>query len=142
MQESEIEYVWPVKRTFAYIKFINRSIHSTMLDTALSKRKKRLSPGGETKEKETLSKSRRRKEREGGIEKVEDEIRGYFLCLSTVDTCGQARTPATRVVGGTSTECRSKYPWVVILLHNSQSSCGGVIWDTYHVLTAAHCLDG
>lgn len=37
MQESEIEYVWPVKRMFAYIKYINRSFHSTMLDTALSK---------------------------------------------------------------------------------------------------------
>jgi trypsin len=65
------------------------------------------------------------------------------LALSAcVPAVAQAQTYQPRIVGGTTAPIES-YPYQVRLLIRSGAStysCGGVIRDATHVLTAAHCV--
>uniref|UniRef100_A0AB38ZEG8 Venom S1 protease with CUB domain 2 n=1 Tax=Oncocephalus sp. TaxID=2944721 RepID=A0AB38ZEG8_9HEMI len=55
--------------------------------------------------------------------------------------CGwSAKTPG-RIVNGQEV-AEGQYPWVVTLNHLGSHLCGGSIITAYHILTAAHCVDG
>ncbi|KAK3786437.1 hypothetical protein RRG08_012425 [Elysia crispata] len=53
-------------------------------------------------------------------------------------TCGKQTRNTFRVIGGTRAE-ECEFPWMVGVIVRS-FWCGGVILDTRHILTAAHCL--
>ncbi|CAL1526292.1 unnamed protein product [Lymnaea stagnalis] len=64
-----------------------------------------------------------------------------MLNLERLKTCrfGQI-LPTGKVVGGYEAT-KGEFPWTVMLLMNGKFQCGGVIVDTKHVITAAHCFD-
>lgn len=60
------------------------------------------------------------------------------------DTCGttrvRRRSENAKVEGGQEAE-PGQYPWMAALLRNGlQQFCGGVLLDSTHILTAAHCV--
>ncbi|XP_017868139.1 PREDICTED: trypsin beta-like, partial [Drosophila arizonae] len=46
-----------------------------------------------------------------------------------------------RIVGGTPTSI-SSFPWQISLQRNGGHSCGGSIYSSKIIVTAAHCLQG
>jgi len=50
-------------------------------------------------------------------------------------------TESPRIIGDTKA-APNAYPWMVALLINGRSFCGGTIIDNQHIITAAHCTDG
>ena len=72
--------------------------------------------------------------------KLQCQCLGWVLCAG----CGVARalrrTQNAKVEGGQEAE-PGQYPWMVALLREGeQQFCGGVLLDSVHVLTAAHCV--
>lgn len=50
------------------------------------------------------------------------------------------RNQSGKVEGGQEAE-PGQYPWMAALLRNGQQQfCGGVLLDSTHILTAAHCV--
>ncbi|XP_069671914.1 chymotrypsin-1-like isoform X3 [Periplaneta americana] len=46
-----------------------------------------------------------------------------------------------RIIGGRNAT-RNEFPFVVSLLYHGDPQCTGTIFSRYHVLTAAHCING
>ncbi|CAL8113620.1 unnamed protein product [Orchesella dallaii] len=53
----------------------------------------------------------------------------------------EATTQGQRIIGHTPALPHA-YPWMVALLINGRSFCGGSVIDDQHIITAAHCTDG
>jgi len=53
----------------------------------------------------------------------------------------QTNSSDQRIVGGAESVI-SKWPFLVYVIAAGRSACGGVIIDSTHVLTAAHCFNG
>uniref|UniRef100_A0AAY4EWR1 Coagulation factor VII n=1 Tax=Denticeps clupeoides TaxID=299321 RepID=A0AAY4EWR1_9TELE len=82
---------------------------------------------------------------------------GYFLdadgekCFTQAFPCGKAPldpsqtsdahlNPRARIVGGS--ECpKGHCPWQVLLVYGQKAFCGGIIYKSTWVLTAAHCTE-
>lgn len=50
--------------------------------------------------------------------------------------------PTGRIVGGREVSPRFKYPWMTALLYYDEPMCGGTVFNTHSVITAAHCEFG
>ncbi|KAH8412211.1 hypothetical protein KR009_000509 [Drosophila setifemur] len=64
-----------------------------------------------------------------------------FFLLSAVNvlSAGRVPQPENRIIGGYDTEIEI-VPWQVVILRNGEFLCGGSIYDTYFIITAAHCI--
>jgi len=60
----------------------------------------------------------------------------------TATKCGQAPFyERERIINGSTIPIRGSFPFMVNLKNGWQHHCGGVVYDKYTVITAAHCFD-
>lgn len=59
-----------------------------------------------------------------------------FITYQIVNSFGDFET---RIVGGTLSR-ENEWPFMIAVIKRGTQMCGGVVWDSLHVLTAAHCV--
>jgi len=60
---------------------------------------------------------------------------------SSIKGCGRPQIQGIRVIAGKDA-VRGSWPWQILMLWNSQASCGGSLVSPNWVVTAAHCVYG
>lgn len=71
----------------------------------------------------------------GSVDETTTEGTGETTPEITTGTATEATTEGTRIIGHTPAE-KHAYPWMVALLINGRSFCGGTIIDDQHIMTA------
>ncbi|MFE9559199.1 S1 family peptidase [Streptomyces sp. NPDC006692] len=69
-------------------------------------------------------------------------VQALMACLTAAVLATSAQ-PAQAIVGGTTVQDPTKYPWMVQvqgIQGSSVSNCGGTIINSKYVVTAAHCI--
>ncbi|XP_037955108.1 trypsin beta-like [Teleopsis dalmanni] len=73
---------------------------------------------------------------------LKSSICGVLLVLGLFQTVQvKCAAVAPKIIGGTTTTI-SQAPFIIQLIRNGQTACGGVLIETNKVLTAAHCVAG
>ncbi|KAJ9048346.1 trypsin-like serine protease [Entomophthora muscae] len=52
------------------------------------------------------------------------------------------RFPTGRIVGGREVSPAFKYPWITALVYSDEPMCGGTVYNSKSIITAAHCNFG
>lgn len=60
-------------------------------------------------------------------------------CASSVDCDEDVSRFAPFILGG-SVSPPKRWPFMAKIYREGRHHCGGVVWNSYHILTAAHCL--